>query len=125
MKSLVISTAILLLVIFASIFGAIFTEKKLGEFENDIESAISDDTDDADAIASGAKIVEERYENIGKYLRLLIHDDEVREIEEHIEDIKSAATNSEVSDAITAKNRLILHIRQLRRLSKFSPEAIF
>ena len=111
--------------IFASIFGAIFTEKKLGEFENDIESAISDDTDDADAIASGAKIVEERYENIGKYLRLLIHDDEVREIEEHIEDIKSAATNSEVSDAITAKNRLILHIRQLRRLSKFSPEAIF
>ena len=49
----------------------------------------------------------------------------MREIEEHIEDIKSAAMTDELPDAITSKNRLILHIEQLRRLSKFSPEAIF
>ena len=125
MKSLIISALILLTVISVSVFGALFTEKKLGEFEEDIESAIPDGVEDIRIIASGAKAIEQRYENIGKYLILLIHDDEVREIEEHIADIKSAASSNEPADAITAKNRLILHIRQLRRLSKFSPEAIF
>ena len=125
MKSFIISLLILLTVISVSVFGALFTEKKLGEFEEDIESAIPDGVEDIRIIASGTKVIEQRYENIGKYLILLIHDDEVREIEEHIADIKSAASSNEPADAITAKNRLILHIRQLRRLSKFSPEAIF
>ena len=125
MKSLIISTAILFLVLTASIFGALFAEKQLREFEEDISNAIPEGVDDIKTIENGAGIIEHRYENIGKYLILLIHDDEVREIEEHIEDIKSAAINEKPEDSITAKNRLILHIRQLRRLSKFSPEAIF
>ena len=76
-------------------------------------------------IRDGALKIEEEYSHIRKYVILFIHDDEVREIEEHISDIKSSADADESGDAITAKNRLILHIKQLRRLSKFSAEAIF
>ena len=125
MKSLLIASVIFLSVISISIFGAFFTDKKLRKFEEQIESAISNNTQDEEALYYGALTIEEKYKNIGKYLILFIHDDGVREIEEHIEDIKSAAITGEAPDAITAKNRLILHIKQLRRLSKFSPEAIF
>ena len=125
MKSLITASTIFLLVITTSIFGAIFTDKKLAQFERDIESAIPNDTEDIDTIYNGAVTIEERYGNLEKYLILFIHDDGVREIEEHIADIKSAAITSEAGDAITAKNRLTLHIKQLRRLSKFSPQAIF
>ena len=125
MKSLITASTIFLLVISTSIFGAIFTDKKLAQFERDIESAIPNDTEDTDTIYNGAVTIEERYGNLEKYLILFIHDDGVREIEEHIADIKSAAITNEAGDAITAKNRLTLHIKQLRRLSKFSPQAIF
>ena len=125
MKSLITASTIFLLVITTSIFGAIFTDKKLAQFERDIESAIPNDTEDIDTIYHGAVTIEERYGNLEKYLILFIHDDGVREIEEHIADIKSAAITNEAGDAITAKNRLTLHIKQLRRLSKFSPQAIF
>ena len=125
MKSLITASTIFLLVISSSIFGAIFTDKKLAQFEGEIENAIPDATENIDTIYNGAITIEERYKNLEKYLILFIHDDGVREIEEHIADIKSAAITDEASDAITAKNRLILHIKQLRRLSKFSPEAIF
>ena len=125
MKSFITASIIFLIVITSSIFGAIFTDKKLKKFENDIETAIPCNTDDINVIYKGAVSIEERYKNLEKYLFLFIHDDGVREIEEHISDIKSAALTDEVADAITAKNRLSLHIKQLRRLSKFSPEAIF
>jgi hypothetical protein len=125
MKSLLISSVILLSVIFSCIFGAIFTERKLADFEKSIDSAIPDGTYDTEVIRNGVEVIKKEYENIGKFLLLLIHDNEIREIEEHIEDIESAATLDNSSDAIMAKNRLILHIRQLRRLSIFSPEAIF
>ena len=125
MRSFITALIIFILVISSSIFGAFYTEKKLKEFEEEIESAIPHTTEDINIISAGAVTIEERYENLEKYLILFIHDDGVREIEEHISDIKSAALTGESSDAITAKNRLILHIKQLRRLSKFSPEAIF
>lgn len=125
MKSLILASAILLSVIAATIFGALFTDKKLGELTDCIESAIPNGAEDASEVCGGAKAIEEQYQTIRKYLILFVHDDGVREIEEHIEDIKSAAMTDELPDAITSKNRLILHIEQLRRLSKFSPEAIF
>ena len=125
MKSLILASAILLAVIASTTFGAIFTDKKLEELTDCIESAISDGEENASEAYSGAKAIEEQYQTIRKYLILFVHDDGVREIEEHIEDIKSAAMTDELPDAITSKNRLILHIEQLRRLSKFSPEAIF
>lgn len=125
MKSMILACAILLSVIAATTFGAIFTDKKLEELSACINEAIDDAEDSTSKAVEGAKEIEKQYESIKKYLILFVHDDGVREIEEHIEDIKSAAMTNETADAIASKNRLILHIEQLRRLSKFSPEAIF
>ena len=125
MKTLIGAIAICFLIVASSVFGAIFTDKKLSDFEEDISSAIPDAIESAEIAYAGAKIIEEEYASIKKYLFLFIHDDEVREIEEHVADIQSAAMTDELSDVIGAKNRLKLHIEQLRRLSKFSIEAIF
>ena len=115
----------LITVISISIFGAFFTDRQLERFSEAISDAIPEESNDSEVIRDGAAKVEEEYKHIRKYVILFIHDDEVREIEEHISDIKSSANADELGDSITAKNRLILHIKQLRRLSKFSAEAIF
>ena len=125
MKSMILASAILLSVVLATVFGAIFTDKKLDELSTCIDDAISNTSNDTSKNVEGAKRIEEQYKSIKRYLILFVHDDGVREIEEHIEDIKSAVITNETADAIASKNRLILHIEQLRRLSKFSPEAIF
>ena len=125
MKSMILASAILLSVVLATVFGAIFTDKKLDELSTCIDDAISNTSDDTSENVESAKRIEEQYKSIKRYLILFVHDDGVREIEEHIEDIKSAVITNETADAIASKNRLILHIEQLRRLSKFSPEAIF
>lgn len=122
MRTFICAVVIFALICSAAIFGAVFTSAKLSAFTEEIRSALPDEPLD---LRAGAARIEKAYENIGKYLRLFIHDSEAREIEEHIADIKSAATMNEVADAIAAKNRLLLHIEQLRRLSLFSPEAVF
>ena len=125
MKSLLLSLGILITVISVSVFGAFFTDRQLERFSKTISEAIPNEVTDAESIHEGAAKIEEEYESLRKYIILFIHDDGVREIEEHISDIKSSADADELGDAMTAKSRLILHIKQLRRLSKFSAEAIF
>ena len=125
MKSLLLSLGILLTVITASVFGAFFTDRKLESFYETIEAAIPEEADSAEEVHAGAIKIESEYKKLQKYIILLIHDDGVREIEEHIADIKSSAKYDELADAMTSKSRLLLHIKQLRRLSKFSSEAIF
>lgn len=124
MKSLVISLSILLSVIATSVFGAIYTDKKLESFEIDIERYVPEHETDLAVILRGAEKIEDEYKHLEKYLILFIHDNGISEIEEHVSDIKSAAKSGELADAMIAKSRLTLHIKQLRRLSGFSPEAI-
>lgn len=125
MKSLLISIGILVAVLGVSIFGALLTDRQLEHFYNGIEATIPEGATDAAKIYESAIEIENEYESLRKFIILFIHDDEVREIEEHLSDIKSAAEADEVGEAMMAKSRLLLHIKQLRRLSKFSPEAIF
>ena len=125
MRSLIIALIILATVVSTTVIGAFLTDRRLEKFKNQIELAIPSESRDTVKISEGAKQIEEEYKSLRKFIILFIHDDGVREIEEHISDIKSAAEADELSDAIIAKSRLILHIEQLRRLSKFSSEAIF
>lgn len=125
MKSLFLSLGILLTVITVSVFGAFFTDKKLASFYEAIENAIPEESNSTKEVHEGAIKIESEYEKLKKYIILFIQDDGVREIEEHISDIKSSAKRDELADAMTSKSRLLLHIKQLRRLSKFSSEAIF
>lgn len=125
MKAFICAITILTIICSAAVFGAVFISAKLSVFTKEINAAIPEHTHDSADLYAAALIIEQEYKSIGKYLGLFIHDSEAREIEEHIADIKSAAQMNETADAIAAKNRLLLHIEQLRRLSVFSPEAVF
>ena len=116
---------ILVSLIASTILGAFFIDNSLKDFENSINEMIPDSENDITKIYEAALKIEERYKKIEKFLMLFIYDDAINDIEEYIEDIKSSAVTGERSDAIMAKSRLILHVRQLRRLSGFSYEAIF
>ena len=125
MKTLILAIVLLLSIIVVTVSGALYTDKKLEEFSQKIERSIPKESSDTVNIHKGALQIEKEYDRLKKCLILFIPDNGVNEIEEHIEDIKSASASGELVDAMMSKSRLILHIQQLRRLSKFSTEVIF
>ena len=123
MKSLICSIVILCSVIILTVFVAFYTDRQLDRFIDLVDEEIP--SDDCAVAYLGASKVEKEYESIKTYLILFMRENEVRDIEMHISDIKSAAKADDLPSLIAAKSRLTLHIGQLRRLSTFSIEAIF
>ena len=123
MKTLISSIVILCSVVFGAVFVALYTDQRLERFSDLILDEVPED--DCTAAYLGAEDLEREYKSIKTYLILFMRKNEVRDIEMHISDIKSAAKSEDTVGVITAKNRLMLHIGQLRRLSTFSIEAIF
>ena len=122
MKSLICSIILLSCIICATVSVGIYTDKQLAGFINSIEERIpADDT----VTYQNAEEIEREFEKMKPYLILFMQKNEVRDIEMHIADIKSAVESDDAPSIFAAKSRLILHIRQLRRLSTFSIEAIF
>ncbi len=124
MKALISAILIVILILSATIFIALFINKKLSNFNEKIDTSIQQH-ESASHLSYKIKEIESEYNKIRVYLLLFMHDDDIREIEEHISDIKSAAESDSVPELMAAKSRLMLHIEQLRRLTKFSIEAIF
>ena len=123
MKSLICSVVILCALILSAVFVAIYTDKSLESFSETVYTEISED--DCQAAYLGAERVEDEYKRLKTYLIIFMHENDIKDIEIHISDIKSAAKSNDTAGVVTAKNRLRLHIGQLRRLSTFSIEAIF
>ena len=123
MKSLICAILILCSIVFSTIFVALYTNHRLEQFTDLILQNLSED--DCRTASIGVNKIEHEYKKIKTYLILFMRENEVREIEIHISDIKSAAKADDITGVIEAKNRLILHTQQLRRLSTFSIEAIF
>lgn len=117
MKTLIASILILCSVIITTVFVTVHTDKLLSRLEYAIDS-------ESDGTKKGTDKIEDEYRRIKTHLDLFLYDTDVCELEAYIEDIKSAAQEDDTTELITAKNRLRLHIRQLRRLSAFSIEAI-
>ena len=122
MKSLICSIIILSSIIITTVVGGIFTEKRLVKFVSLIEETIPDSISEP---SGKTEKIEQEYEDIKIYLILFVQKSELREIEMHIADMKSAAKSDDIQGTTEAKNRLILHIEQLRRLSTFNIESIF
>ena len=122
MKSLICSIILLSSIIITTVVGGIYTEKRLVEFVSLIEETIPDSISEP---SGKTEKIEQEYEDIKIYLILFTQKSELREIEMHIADMKSAAKSDDIQGTTEAKNRLILHIEQLRRLSTFNIESIF
>ena len=120
-------TPIIALIILSSVLGSVITVSALlSRVLDRLSDTVSDGvpTSFTDAL-SEAEGTEKQYLKIRPFLALFTRDDEVREIEMYIEDIKSAAEEGDSAALATAKSRLKLHVGQLKRLSKFSIEATF
>lgn len=120
MKSLIASVVILCSVVLSVVCAAAYSVNALEKLGQAAESIAVEDT-------GSTKIdeVEKQYKRIKPFLSLFACDSEAREMEAYIEDIKSASLTNDEEALLTAKSRLVLHIKQLRRLSGFSIEAIF
>ena len=122
MKSLICSIILLSSIICATVTVGIYTDNQLASFIDSIEQKIpSKET----TTFQSAEEIEREFEKMKPYLILFMQKNEVRDIEMHIADMKSAVESDDEPNILAAKSRLILHIRQLRRLSTFSIEAIF
>ena len=122
MKSFIFSIVILSLIILCTILVAIHTDNILSDFEKTIESEISNNPEQT---LLGIEKVASKYKSIKPFLTLFMRENDVKEIEMYIEDIRSAAKEDERIAITEAKSRLKLHIYQLRRLSVFSMESVF
>ena len=122
MKSFIFSIVILSLIILCTILIAIHTDKMLSDFEKTIESEISNNPEQT---LLGIEKVASKYKSMKPFLTLFMRENDVKEIEMYIEDIRSAAKEDERIAITEAKSRLKLHIYQLRRLSVFSMESVF
>lgn len=121
MKSLICALVILFSVILTTVLCSIYTDKFLADFSNEIDKV----PDNLEYETQYIGDVEKRYKDIKLFLILFMRENDVKEIELYIEDIKTAANKNDATALAEAKGRLKLHIRQLRRLSAFSIEAIF
>ena len=122
MKSLICSIILLCSIILSTVLVAIYTDRQLEHFVNTIEEISKNDVTDQKTLAEE---IEREYERNKTFLVLFMYENEIRDMEMHISDIKSAVTTNDTDGMIAAKNRLKLHLEQLRRLSTFSIEAIF
>lgn len=122
MKSLICSIILLCSIILSTVLVAIYTDIQLERFVNTIEEISKNDVTDQNTLAEE---IEREYERNKTFLVLFMYENEIRDMEMHISDIKSAVTSNDTDGMIAAKNRLKLHLEQLRRLSTFSIEAIF
>lgn len=122
MKSLIISLAILSSVIVTTILSAVYTDKLLGELEDTVLDLCEDGCDESNGKISK---IENEYDRIKTYLILFSRQNDVQRIEEYISDIKSSHNSGDTDGLISAKSRLLLHVRQQRRLSRLGIEAIF
>lgn len=122
MKSLICSTILLCLILLSTSVVAIYTDMRLERFIDELEKISENDLTVSNNVADK---IEKEYKSNKTFLILFMYENEIRDIETHISDIKSAEQSNDTDGLIAAKNRLKLHIEQLRRLSTFSIEAIF
>ena len=124
MKSLVASIILLSSVVVLTICGSICVSVRLENVRDSIES-ISIDKEDFASVMKSLSLMEEKYQKNRILFSLILNDDTSDTIENYIDDIKSAAEAESKDDLLVAKNRLIAHIEQTRRLNTFNIDSIF
>ena len=120
MKSFICSLILLFSIIVSAITVGSVVGKKLDDFAEFI-----DDTIDSSVGKEEIDKIKEKYTDLKPLMILFINESEIREIEQIISELESVIDTGEQAEINMSKNRLILHIRQLKRLSTFSFEAIF
>ena len=118
MKAFISAASLFCLAIISTVLVAIYANKALTDFDAFIDESLEENP-------TNISIIEEKYKDIKPFLILFMHEKDVKEMEMYIADIKNAVQKNNTTSLHEAKSRLKLHIKQLRRQSVFSIEAIF
>lgn len=125
MKSSVIAIIILALALSATLCSSAITGKTLMELRDDIESSFLKCGESCSEILAASTDMRKRFDGYITYLSFFINDEDMLEITQYYDDIKSAAAADSYDGALEAKNRLISQLEHLKRLSSFSIDAVF
>ena len=123
MKSLIVASVILAVIVTSAVLSSFFTDRLLTKTYENIDRKIS--ADDCESALVGIEEIKDDYKKVKAYYVMFLREKDAHNTEAYIEDLKSAIVSEDRSDIISAKNRLMLHIEQLRRLSVFGLESIF
>ena len=123
MKSLIIASVILVVIVLSTIFSACYTDKLLTDTYRNIDRRIT--VNDYERALVEIEEIKSDYKRSRAYYVMFLREKDAHNTEAYIEDLKSAILSKDEGDIIAAKNRLLLHIEQLRRLSVFGLESIF
>ena len=123
MRLLISSVIMLCSVITLTVTTAVRSNILLKDFKSLVDEAIPESFPlNADTAVSE---IEEEYEDMKPFLLFFMYEEDVRETEMYIQDVKRAIKSNDEEALQAAKCRLMLHVEQLRRHSVFSFEAIF
>lgn len=125
MKNIILPVIMLFAVITTVVVVGITANRSLNDFCALVDRSVPQSAEEAETIMIGINNILAEYDKLKPFMILFICERDICETEALLEDMKSSATTNDYSGVITAKNRLILHITQLKRLSVFSFEAIF
>ena len=123
MKSLIASIIILSFIMIITVCGSIYVSSTLRNLENDVQRI--DLAKGYNDVHKQLNCAEERHQRSYFFYSLLLDDDAVEQTDAYLCDIKSSAEAESAEGVLTAKNRLIAHLEQIRRLSTFNIESIF
>ena len=123
MKSLITSVILLSLVISITVGGSICTSTQLSKLQHNIE--LIDTNKNFESIKESVSNIEKSYEKSKYVFSFILDDDSSEKISLYISDIKSSAEAESYSGILTAKSRLIAHIKQIRQLSSINIDSIF
>lgn len=123
MKNILCAIILLFLIIFFTVFINIYAENRFDSFIRTVDSCFSNDTS-KDTYEISIRTVRSEYKALRPLVILLVREEDARELEKQITDLESAARSNDTTELIATKNRLNVHIAQLKRLTVFSLEAI-
>ena len=124
MKSFIISLIILISLITFMTVDSCFINSKLQNLGYTLESHFPADEYCYEEIYYCALITEKDFQNIRRHLSCIYNEDSLLNLQEYIEDLKSASKNKDYKSALETKNRLMAHIQHLRRFSVFNLDYI-
>lgn len=123
MKSVICAVTLLCILVGGTVFIGNYANERLEHLGTNVESSFEEGGDEG--YEAQLRSIKAEYESIRLFLTLFVREEETRELEKQICDLESAIESKDTNQIKTEKNRLVLHIAQLKRLSVFSPEAIF
>ena len=115
-KSLIASSAVLLLCLGLALTNSIVTLRILSSIEAEAEAATT---------YTDFKGIHDGYMNAERFLSICIPDSSLSEIEGCLSDVLSSSSLSSENELKTAKSRLLCLLRQQKRLCGFNIKSIF